>query len=122
MRTLRQEAGMTPLTAIVVVILVLFMVFLGLKLAPVYLEYFNVVSSVNSLRDDPDLGRKNTATVLGLLKRRFEINDVKRVKSNNVKITRSRNKTIVEVKYEARVSIVGNIDLIASFEKRGEFQ
>lgn len=121
MRILRQQAGMTAVATIAVIILVAFIAFLALKLIPVYLEYFSVVSSVNSLEEDPDLGSKSEATVQELLKRRFEINDVKRVKPENVKVTRSGHRTTVEVKYEARVTLIGNIDLIASFEKRAVF-
>ena len=122
MRILRQQAGMTPIATIAVVVLVAFIAFLALKLIPVYLEYFSVVSSVNSLEEDPDLGQKSRATIQDLLKRRFEINDVSRVKAENITITRVDNKTIVDVKYEARVSVIGNIDLIATFEKHAEFR
>ena len=122
MRILRQQAGMTPVATFGVVVLVAFIAFLALKLVPVYLEYFSVVSSVNSLEEDPELGQKSRATIQDLLKRRFEINDVKRVKPENVTITRVDNKTVVDVKYEARVTILGNIDLIASFAKHAEFQ
>jgi hypothetical protein len=93
MRILRQQAGMTAIATIAVIILVAFIAFLALKLIPVYLEYFSVVSSVNSLEDDPDLGSKSKAAVQELLKRRFEINDVKRVKPENVKVTRSGHRS-----------------------------
>ena len=121
MRIIRQQTGMTALATILVILLVAFIAFLALRLIPVYLEYFNVVSSVNSLQEVPDLAQKGKDTVRELLKRRFEINDVKRVKFENVNITRSGSKTIVAVTYEARVSVVGNIDLIVSFHKRAEF-
>jgi hypothetical protein len=121
MRATRHQTGMTPIATLFVIALVVLGVFLALKLVPVYLEYFNVVSSVNSLRDDPDLGQKSKATVRKMLKRRFDINDVKRAKIDNVKITRSGGKTIVAVEYEARVPLVSNIDLIISFSKTAEF-
>jgi hypothetical protein len=121
MRTLRQQTGLTPLATIALLVLVGFIVFLTLKLVPLYLEYFNVVSSVNSLEQDPDISRKSTAAVRDLLARRFEINDVKHVTAKDAKITRSGGKTSVEIEYEARTSIIGNIDLIASFQKQAEF-
>ena len=121
MRSIRQQTGMTAIATLIVLVLVAFAVYLALKLVPVYLEYFSVVSSVNSLNDDPDLGQKSTATVRDLLKRRFDINDVKRVQAKDVKIKRSGSQTMVEVDYEARVPIVGNIDLLISFKKHREF-
>jgi hypothetical protein len=121
MRTIRQQTGMTALATIFIIILVAFIAFLALRLIPVYLEYFNVVSSVNSLQEVPDLSQKGEATIRELLKRRFEINDIKRVTFDNVKITRSGSKIIVAVTYEARVNVLSNIDLIVSFHKQSEF-
>jgi hypothetical protein len=122
MRIFREQTGMTAIATIAIIILVAFIAFLALKLIPVYLEYFSVVSSVNSLSDDPDIARKSKAEVLELLKRRFEINDVHRVPQDAIKFTRVENVTTILVKYEARVDIVGNIALIASFEKQAEFR
>ena len=121
MPTIRQQAGMTPMATFMIILLVGFGVYLALKIVPLYLEFFNVASSVNSLKDDPDLNTKSTTAVRELLRKRFEINDVKRVKAQDVKIAKSGGRTIVDVRYEARVSLVGNVELIATFKKRGEF-
>ncbi len=121
MHTIRQHAGMTPMATFVIIIIVGFGVYLALKIVPLYLEYFNVASSINSLQDDPDLRMKSTRQVRDLIRKRFDINDVKRVKPQDVKITKSGGGVVVIVQYEARVSIVANIDLVASFHKRNEF-
>ena len=121
MRTIRQQQGLTPIATIAMLILVAFAVFLLFKMVPVYLEYFSVASSVNSLKDVTDLGQKSRDEVRELLKRRLEINDVKRVKPEHIKITRSGSATTVAVAYEARVPLLGNIDLISTFDKTVTF-
>ena len=121
MRTIRQQTGMTPMGTFIIIVIVGFGVYLALKIVPLYLEYFNVASSINSLKDDPDLRQKSTSQIRDLIRKRFEINDVKRVKSQDVKITKAAGDVVVVVQYEARVSIVANIDLIADFHKRSEF-
>jgi hypothetical protein len=121
MHTIRQQTGMTPMATFVIIIIVGFGVYLALKIVPLYLEYFNVASSINSLQDDPDLRMKSPSQVRDLIRKRFEVNDVKRVKPQDVKITKSGGGVVVIVQYEARVSIVANIDLVASFHKRNEF-
>jgi hypothetical protein len=121
MRTIRHQQGLTAIATIAILILVAFAVFLLLKMVPVYLEYFNVASSVNSLKDVPDLGQKSKEDVRDLLKRRLEINDVKRVKPDHIKITRSGSATTVAVAYEVRVSVLGNIDLMFTFDKTVTF-
>jgi Domain of unknown function (DUF4845) len=121
MRTIRHQQGLTPIATIAILILVVFAVFLLFKMVPVYLEYFNVASSVNSLKDVPDLGQKSRDEVRELLKRRLEINDVKRVKPEHIKVNRSGNATTVSVAYEVRVPLLGNIDLLFTFDKTATF-
>ena len=120
--TFRQQRGLTPIATLAILILVGFGLFLLFKLVPVYLEYFNVASSVNSLKEVPDLGQKSKEDVRELLKRRLDINDVKRVKPDNIKVTRVENVTTVAVNYEARVSLLSNIDLICTFAKIAAFR
>jgi hypothetical protein len=117
MRTIRQQHGLTAIATLLILILVAFGVFLLFKMVPVYLEYFNVSSSVSSLKEVDDLGQKSPADVRELLKRRLEINDVRRVKPDHIKITRSGSATTVAVNYEAREHLLGNLDLIFTFSK-----
>jgi hypothetical protein len=122
MRTICQQRGLSSIATLAIIILVGFGLFLLFKLVPVYLEYFNVASSVNSLKEVDDLGQKSPEEVRELLKRRMDINDVKRVKPDNIKITRAQNTTTVAVNYEARVPMLGNIDLICTFAKTAVFR
>ena len=122
MRTIRQQQGLTPIATLLILILVGFGVFLLFKMVPVYLEYFNVSSSVNSLKNVVDLGQKSKEEVRELLKKRLDINDVRRIKPEHIKITRDGMATTVAVNYEARESLVGNIDLIFVFAKVATFK
>lgn len=121
MLAVRKQSGMTPTGTFIIIILVGFGAYLALKIVPLYLEYFNVVSSINSLKDDPDLNAKSEGQIRVLIRKRFEINDVKRVKAEDVKIVKSGGRVIITVAYDADASILGNIDLIARFKKRKEF-
>lgn len=120
MRSVRQE-GLTAVSTIALIVLAGFLVLIVLKLAPVYLEYFNVASSVNSLKNEPDLGQKSKEEVYELLRRRFEINDVKRVKKDNVKISRAGPVTTIAVNYEVRIPLLGNVDFLVTFIKNVTF-
>jgi hypothetical protein len=121
MRSVRQQQGLTAISTLALILVIGFLVLIVLKLAPVYLEYFNVAASVNSLKNEPDLGQKSKEDVYELLRRRFEINDVTRVKKDNVKITRSGSATTIAINYEARVPLLGNVDFLVSFVKNTTF-
>jgi hypothetical protein len=122
MRTIRPQQGLTPVATLAILVLVAFAIFLLFKMVPVYLEYFSVASSVNSLKDVPDLSRKHKDEVRELLKRRLEINDVTRVKPENIKVTRSGSETTIDVNYEVRIPLLGNVDLIFTFTKTALFK
>ena len=121
MLAVRKQSGMTPTGTFIIIILVGFGAYLALKIVPLYLEYFNVVSSINSLKDDPDLNAKSESQIRVLIRKRFEINDVKRITAADVKIVKSGGRVIITIDYEAEASIIANIDLIAKFKNRKEF-
>ena len=121
MRLLRQQRGLTPLGTLTIVALVAFGVYLLLILVPVYMENFGVASSLKSLKQDMEIRDKSPEQVYESLKRRFDINDVKHVKKENVKITRAAGSTTVDVKYQVLVPLVSNISLALAFENNISF-
>jgi Domain of unknown function (DUF4845) len=121
MRILRQQHGLTPLGLITILALVAFGVYLILRLAPVYIENYAVTSSLRSLKQDLEIREKSPEQIYEALKRRFEINDVKNVKKDNVKIARSGAIVTVDVKYNVVVPLVGNISLLIAFDNHVSF-
>lgn len=125
MRLLRQQRGLTLISGVLILVVIGFVGYVAMQLIPVYLEYFNVVSSLKTLREEPNLHRKSEPEVRELLKRRFFVNDVNRVKATNtknVKIKRTNTQTAVTIDYEVRVPIIGNLDAIATFHREEEFK
>lgn len=120
MRIFRHQGGLTLIGGLLILVVVGFVAYLAFQLIPVYLEYFNVISSVKTLREDPDLHARSEHEIRELLKRRFFVNDVKHVKARNqqhVKIRKTNVSTIITVNYEVRVDIIGNLDAIATFHR-----
>jgi len=121
MRIFRQQQGLTPLAVLTIIALVAFGVLLAFKLIPVYIEYYGVVASVKSFKQDMDLPDKGEPQIRDLLKRRFEVNDVKRVKQDQVKITRAGRATTIAVRYDAKVPLVANVNLLVEFDHKATF-
>jgi len=110
----RDQRGMTTIGLALVFAIGAFFVLLALRLVPVYLEHFKVVEILDGLATE---GRDptNLLTVKQLLERRLEINDIDRIKKENITITRRDGISHVEIKYEARVPILSNVDAVVSF-------
>jgi Tfp pilus assembly major pilin PilA len=110
----KPQRGMTTISLAVLVMVIVFFATLGIKLFPVYLEHFNVVQSLKSLKEEERTGLA-VGEIISLLDKRFQINDVTSVKRENVKVARQGDKRSVTVAYEVRRPVIANIDLVVSF-------
>lgn len=111
-----KQKGLTFLSTLLLVMVVGFFAYLAIRLVPVYLEYFNVTSSLKSLASEESQGLG-----VGELRERFmkrlQINDVKHVDRRDVKITRDGGQRVVSVQYEVRQNFYGNVHLLIVFDE-----
>jgi hypothetical protein len=111
-----RQTGMTLIGFLLMFALIGFFTLLVLKLVPIYLEHFKIVSSLNSLQKEPDLGVKTKEEILSLLQKRWNINMVDDVTAKDVQITKQGGHVKVQVAYEAVEHIMGNVDALVSFD------
>ncbi len=97
------------------IVLIIVLVLLVLKLFPVYMEHFNVSSSLNSLSDQSGIKEMKKAEIKTLLERRFSINEVNNVNKEHITINKSKDGMTIDVIYEVRKPLVGNIDIVIHF-------
>ena len=102
--------------AIIVVIVIA--VLLLLKVFPVYMENFNVSSSLNSLSDEQGIKDKKKSEIKELLQRRFSINNVVNVNKKHITINRTKTGMSIDIIYEVRKPLVGNVDLVMYFNEQ----
>lgn len=111
-----KQRGITLVSFIIVLAVLGFFAFIGMKLFPVYTEYYSVVQDMNGLANEPGVASMPPAKVKDLLFRRFYVSYVKSVKSEHVKITR-QNGYNLQVKYEVREPLIYNLDFVAKFDR-----
>lgn len=117
MRTIRTQRGMTGIGWMMVIALIAFFSLIGMRLFPLYTEFFSVKTSMESLKNQPDVAFQSKANIMGLLLRRFDINDVERATHKDVDIdVKGHGLVEVSIAYEARSKIAGNVDVIVNFE------
>jgi len=90
-------------------------VLLLLKLFPVYMEHFNVTSSLESLSSETEIKSLKKGAIKELLQRRFSINEVKHVGKEHIVIEKTKAGMTIDITYEVRKPLVGNIDLVIHF-------
>lgn len=128
MKLAKQQAGLSTIMLILVVGFIGYMIYVGLKVVPVYMDYFAIKSAVDGLTDEMKTRQISKSQYLDLLRRRLEINyiDVNSLKPSrdgcekskrDVFVYRNTKKGIdVGVSYEARVNLFANIDFLINFD------
>jgi hypothetical protein len=111
-----RQSGLTLIGFIVVLSVVGFFAFVGMKLFPVYTEYYAVVTDMKGIQSEPGVANMSPQKIRDLLDRRFYISYVESVKKENIFITRNNGYNLT-IKYEVRRPLVANLDFVAKFEK-----
>lgn len=113
------QGGISFLGFVIVLAVVGFFAFLGMKLYPAYAEYYNVVSAMEAIRREPGSSRWSPSEVMVSLEKRMYINyvDAKNVSKRNFQIKRSGTGYTLSVHYERREPLLYNLDYVAKFDR-----
>jgi len=111
----RKQRGITLLGFIIVLAVVGFFAYVGMKLFPMYQEYYSVKAALKGLASEPGTATSDPAKIQDLFFRRLYISYSENVKPENVKIRRADNGYQMEVQYEVRRPLVFNLDIVGKF-------
>lgn len=110
-----KQDGITLTSFLVVLAVVGFAAYIGMKLFPMYQEYYAVRSAAKGLAGEPGVGDMNPSKIESLFFRRLYINYSENVKPEDVKIERIDAGWKLKVNYEVRRPMVGNLDVVGVF-------
>ena len=116
----RKQSGLSLVGFLVVLAVVGFAAYVGMKLFPMYQEYYSVQSAMKGLANEPGVADMDPAKVQDLFFRRLYINYSENVKPQNVKFERMEGGWKMRVNYEVRRPLVGNLDAVGKFDKTQE--
>jgi hypothetical protein len=113
--TPKMQSGMTGLGWLTVIALVLFFALLIVKLVPTYLENYSIKVVLHSLEEEPLITQKSLKQVRELINKRLTINGVYDMDKSSIKIKKESGVLSVDIAYEVRKHMFGNIDVVMSF-------
>jgi hypothetical protein len=116
MKGRQQQAGMSMLGMLVILIMVGFFVMCGVRMAPAYIEYLSVKDIVNRIVMDPETDGKSIASIRRRLDSIFNTNQIYELDAKSVKIYRKEGKLYIDAGYEVRVPVAGRIDAVMKFD------
>ncbi|AAW75108.1 DUF4845 domain-containing protein [Xanthomonas oryzae pv. oryzae] len=112
----RKQSGMTLMSFVVVVAVVGFGLYIGMKLFPMYQEYYSVRAAMKGLANEPGSANMDPSKLQDLFFRRLYINYSENVKKGDVKFERIESGWRMKVNYEVRRELVGNLDVVGKFD------
>jgi len=118
----RTQGGMTLIGFVIVLAVVGVFIYMGMKVIPMYSEYYAVKQALQGLAGEPGIADQNPAKIKDLFFRRLYISYADTVKSEHVKIVRKDAGYVMTVKYEVRKPLIANLDVVGKFEAEKELR
>lgn len=112
-----RSRGMTVWGMLLVMALVGFSALLLMRAIPVYLNEMKVTNALEKVASDPELSGASVRALRSALQRYWDIERIAQLDPGQVRILRLQGGgRAMEYDYEARVSLIGNVDLLFSFD------
>ncbi len=116
----RHERGVTFLGWVILLLPVAMLLYAGIRLTPVYLEYMKVARTLEQVRDELKGDQPDAGMIRNAIEKRFDVEDVTVMTVHDVdklKITKQGTGYQVEAVYQAIAPYVSNVSLLVNFDK-----
>jgi hypothetical protein len=118
---MNKQNGMTGIGWLFVLGLIGFFAISAMRVVPMYIEGYKVKGALKALNNVPDITQKTKAEVIRTLFKSFDIDDVESVKADDITVTKDKGVMTVEIGYEIRGALMGNLDVVTVFNEKAEF-
>jgi hypothetical protein len=112
-----RQRGVTAIGWLVLLIPFAIVIYAGIRLAPVYLNYMKVSRALNELTDEYRTGGETPDSIRNSIARHFEIDEVDYPTVQEIRITRADAGWQVEAAYDDQAPLFAGITLDVQFDK-----
>ena len=120
MQLKNKQKGLTGISIMAILIVIAFGAVIFLKIMPIYFDAFKVGDVVSSLKEERGLGDKGNREITTMILKRLDVNMVTDVTKEDIIIEKTKNDVYIDVEYEVRKPMFGNLDVVVSFKKSVE--
>jgi hypothetical protein len=113
----KHQSGMTFIGLLCVLALAGVVVYAGIRLAPLYLNYMKVARTMESVASEAKGDNPDPAAMRVSIDRHFNIEDPSGVTTKDIEITKDDGGVQMHVAYDDTVPYVANVSLSVHFEK-----
>lgn len=115
--TPKKQRGMTMTSIVLLLIIICGVILLVLKITPVYMTHGKVRSAIESMMTIPEIEKKSKSQIQRLLGKRFDINNIRNLPKDAVKIKKHGSYVKITAKYDVKVPLVGNLSALMEFDE-----
>ena len=112
-----RQQGMTFIGLLCVLALAGVVIYAGIRLAPLYLNYMKVAKAMDAVAAEAKGDNPDPAALRGLIDRHFTIDDPTGVNVKDIEITKDDGGVQMHVAYDDSAPYVANVSLTVHFEK-----
>ena len=112
----RLQRGMTMLGFLITLSVVILFLYCGMKIVPMYIEFYSVKKMLATIASNPESASATKDKIRSMFSRSLEIDYVKVIKPDMLKIESTDAGYNLSVDYERREQLIANLDVVGKFE------
>ena len=113
----KHQRGVTAIGWLILLIPVAICAYAGIRIGPLYLNYMNVVHSLNMVSGEIDNGTATAAAIRAAVGKHFDVEYISYPDIKDLKITRDNGTWKVEANYDDQAPLFANVGLLITFDK-----
>jgi hypothetical protein len=116
----KRQAGITFIGWLVLLVPVAIVVYMAIRLVPIYLNHMKVTNAVQQAAEESRIegGAVSPTAVRSSISRRFDVEGVTDPRLEQIRVARDGDEWVIEVSYDRTAALFGDISLLVTFDKR----
>lgn len=115
MRT--KQRGVTMIGWIVLLIPLAIVVYAGIRLTPIYLNYMKVTRTLEQVKSEFSANKSDRQQILSAVEKHLDIESVDYPTVKDLKLTRDGQSWVLEAQYDDQAPLFSNVFILVTFDK-----
>ena len=107
-----RQHGMTVIGMLLLLIVIAFVALIAMKVVPMYIQYFSIKSTIESVRKEPQLAQMTPQDIQNAIQKRFDIGYVENITARDLKIRNDRNGRVLDLVYQDERTLFYGLSIV----------
>lgn len=112
-----RQRGISSAGVLLIAVLLGLFFTVGLKVGPLYVDHNLITGLCQDLIDNGEANGMTVTEVRDRISSTLRINNVTDFDLNSIRMRKENGEAIITVAYEKRVSLIANLDIVATFDE-----